>query len=249
MVMTELPPRPLGQGSRLPPGRRVYAVGDVHGQYGRLLALHKAITQDLRRRPVDEAMLVHLGDVIDRGPDSAGCLSLLAGGPPVDGMPMVNLIGNHEWMMLTALTRQSPEAVGHWLENGGGATLDSWGIPTDMPAGEWPRMIPTAHLEFLRDLALSHQTGPFVFAHAGVRPGIPLARQIPFDLLWIRQDFLGWTGEMLPDSPGTVIVHGHTPEPEPIVFPNRIGVDTGAGRGGPLTCAVLEGGTVRFLQT
>ena len=69
------------------------------------------------------------------------------------------------------------------------------------------------------------------------------------DLLWIRQGFLDWDGEMLPEAPETIIVHGHTPEPDPVVRPNRIGVDTGAGKGGPLTCAVLDAGTLRFLET
>jgi serine/threonine protein phosphatase 1 len=46
-----------------------------------------------------------------------------------------------------------------------------------------------------------------------------------------------------------VAVHGHTPDDAPQVRPHRIGIDTGAVLGGPLTCAVLEGDGVAFLQT
>ncbi len=87
-----------------------------------------------------------------------------------------------------------------------------------------------------------------MFVHAGVRPGVPLADQTPEDLLWIRERFLDHDGPLLPDAPGAAVVHGHTPVPRPTVTGNRIGVDTGAVTGGALTCAVLEGRTVRFLQ-
>ena len=244
MVTTELP-----NPARLPPGRRIYAIGDVHGHYDRLRDMHKAIRQDLRSHPADQPSLVHLGDYLDRGPDSAGCLSLLASGPPVPGVPTTNLMGNHERMMLTALTQKSREAVDLWLGNGGDASLESWGIPAGAPPREWPRMIPTAHLTLLHGLALAHVQAPFAFVHAGVRPGTPLAEQRQEDLLWIREDFLGWSGVMLPEDPGLVIVHGHTPAPEPVVRPNRIGLDTGTGKGGPLTCAVLDPGSLRFIQT
>ncbi|HET6194285.1 MAG TPA: metallophosphoesterase, partial [Acetobacteraceae bacterium] len=79
---------------RLPPGRRVYAVGDVHGCLERLEALHELIGDDLAARPAEEALLVHLGDYVDRGPDSAGVVACLAGGSPLAGMATVNLMGN-----------------------------------------------------------------------------------------------------------------------------------------------------------
>jgi len=225
---------------------RIYAVGDVHGQAERLRALHGLIETDLRAHPSERALLIHVGDYIDRGPASAACLSVLSEGDPIEGLETVNLMGNHERMLLDALARPGEAQV--WRRNGGDATLASWGIAPDTPPELWRTMIPPAHLHFMEGLALSHVAGRFLFVHAGVRPGIRLAMQDPHDLLWIRTSFLEWGGTMLPDAPGLVVVHGHTPGPEPDVRRNRIGVDTNAGAGGKLTCAVLAGDSVYFLQ-
>lgn len=89
-----------------------------------------------------------------------------------------------------------------------------------------------------------YSVGDFFFVHAGVRPGVPLARQTETDLLWIRSPFLGSK-----ISHGAVIVHGHTPVSEPEEFPNRIAIDTGAFFTGVLTCLVLEAGQRRYLAT
>lgn len=241
-------PEAKWEGPRLPPGRRIYAIGDVHGQLAPLQVLHGLIRADLQDRPVARPVLVHLGDLIDRGPDSAGVVELLAQGSPAGGVPTVNLMGNHEWMFLLALARRGPGDADHWLDNGGEATLASWGIRASTPPERWPGLIPRAHVRFLQGLAGRWGAGAYVFAHAGVRPGRPLDEQVWGDLLWIRAPFLDQPGPLLPDAPGAVVVHGHTPQTEPSAGPHRIGVDTGAGRGGPLTCAVLEGDEVRFLQ-
>jgi serine/threonine protein phosphatase 1 len=233
---------------RLPPDRRIYAVGDVHGHADKLMAMHRAIRADLERNPAADPLLIHLGDYIDRGPDSAGCLSLLAPTPPIRGVRTVNLMGNHEWMFLNALDRRAAHARELWFENGGDVTLESWGIPVNAPQERWLERIPAAHLTFLRGLAVNHVEGPFVFLHAGVRPGTALAEQTQLDMLWIRETFLDWDGPMLPEAPDSVVVHGHTPTYIPVVRPTRIGIDTNAGRGGPLTCAVLGPEPARFIQ-
>ncbi len=240
-------PRPL-ENARMEPGRRIYAIGDVHGHLAQLRALHEAIREDLEDRPVPQPLLVHMGDLIDRGPDSAGVLALLQAGPPLPGLPTVNLMGNHEWMFLAALARQGRREADQWLDNGGTETLSSWGIHPSVPPARWPELVPRAQVLFLRGLAARYQRDGYLFVHAGVRPGVPLDEQTWSDLLWIRDPFLDRRGPLLPDAPELVVVHGHTPEPEPVIRPNRIGIDTGAGRGGPLTCAVLDGGDVRFLQ-
>ena len=234
---------------RLAPERRIYAIGDVHGHLPQLQALHEAVAADLSERPVGRPLLVHVGDYIDRGPDSAGVLARLGAGPPVPGVPTVNLMGNHEWMFLSALALQDQREADNWLDNGGVETLASWGMDPSVPLSRWPDMVPREHLQFLGGLAAWHQNGGYLFVHAGVRPGVPLTRQMWNDLLWIRGPFLDRRGPLLPDAPALVVVHGHTPEREPPLRPNRIGIDTGAGRGGPLTCAVLDGDDVRFLQT
>ncbi len=225
----------------LPPGQRIYAVGDVHGCADRLAELHALVAADAARRPCAAVTLVHLGDYIDRGPDSAGVLARLLGPPPVPGAQVVNLIGNHETMMLDACDPDAPPgALEFWLGNGGLETLLSYDADPDDPA--WRRAIPAAHIALLRRCRLLHRAGEYVFVHAGIRPGVPLAAQDPFDFLWIREPFLSW-----PEELEAVVVHGHSPAPQPELRLNRIGIDTGACFGGALTCLVLEGARLGFL--
>ena len=226
----------------LPPNQRVYAIGDVHGCLDRLAAMHALIAADLAERPVTEPLLVHLGDYVDRGPDSAGVVGQLAGRMAMPDVPTVNLMGNHEHMMLDALASGDAEAVELWLANGGTESLVSWGVPRSAQPKDWPSYLPTPHLLFLRDLAVYHEAGGYLFVHAGVRPGIPLAQQSRHDLMWIREPFLSSKGSF-----GAVVVHGHTPRQEPVVRPNRIGIDTGAVIGGVLTCVVLEADRLGFI--
>ncbi len=246
MVAYPLPRAPQPAPGWLDPGVRVYAVGDVHGCAGRLDALHNQIAADLAARPVAAPLLIHLGDYIDRGPDSAGVVARLAAGPPIPGLPTTNLRGNHEQMMLGSL-RGDPGAVAHWKQNGAAATLESWGIAARAKPRTWEESLPVRHVDFLHGLALNHRVGGYVFVHAGFRPGVPFRLQNLDDMLWIRDEFLDCDGPVLPDLPDCAVVHGHTPVAAPEVLANRINVDTGAVRGGPLTCAVLEGRTVGFL--
>ena len=116
----------------LAPGCRIYAIGDVHGCSTRLAGLHRIIAADLASKPVPQPMLIHIGDYIDRGLDSATVVAMLAGGPVLPGVPTVNLRGNHEQMMLDALTGD-PDAIAHWLDNNAQSTLRSWGTSTARP--------------------------------------------------------------------------------------------------------------------
>jgi len=226
---------------RLPGGRRVYAVGDVHGCDDRLAALHGMIADDLARRPCPAPLLVHLGDYVDRGPDSCGVVRRLAAGDPLPGVPTVNLLGNHEVTMLDALGGQGA-AMTDWMIQGGREALASWGGDPDAPRAEWTRHVPKPDMDFLRGLALMHAEGGYLFVHAGIRPGVALAEQTKQDLVSIRQAFLYSEADL-----GVVVVHGHTPKAEPVLRHNRIGIDTGAVYGGRLTCAVLEADRVAFL--
>ncbi|MCI0754473.1 metallophosphoesterase family protein [Teichococcus vastitatis] len=219
---------------RLPPGLRVYAIGDVHGCAARLTALHAAIAADWAVLPGERCAVVHLGDYIDRGPDSAAVLNRLLQPPPVAGAESVLLRGNHEAMMLEALAAgRGTAAEDLWLANGGRATLRSYGR-----AGP-----PPAHLALMQGTGLFWQAGSYLFVHAGLDPRRPLAAQREQDLLWIREPFLSW-----PDPLEQVVVHGHTPSRAPEVRRHRIGIDTGAVGGGPLTGLVLEADTLRFLS-
>ena len=234
MVTSSLAP------AALPPDERIYAIGDIHGCLDQLDDLHRQIAADLAARPITRPTLIHLGDYIDRGPDSAGVLARLL--HPTLPLPTINLIGNHEDMLLAAL-EGGRGAAEHWKQNGGVAALESWGISHRARPADWAHSIPAAEIALIRSLPNSHTSGGYIFVHAGIRPGTPLAAQTRQDMLWIREPFLSFTGTL-----PLVAVHGHPPEePHPTIRPHRIGIDTGAVLGGPLTCAVLQANTVGFL--
>jgi serine/threonine protein phosphatase 1 len=226
---------------RLPRARRIYAIGDIHGCLTELRQLHAAITDDIARRPAGSALLLHLGDYIDFGPESAGVLTLLAAGAPIAGMPTINLMGDHERIALDALSGDGAAAT-DWLHTGGLPALQAWGIRADTPRDQWRAMIPPTHLAFMRGLAPWHRDGSYLFVHAGIRPGTSLDDQADDDMLGIRQSFLASEQDF-----GAIIVHGHSASPTTVIKPNRIGIDTGAGCGGRLTCAVFEDDAVAFL--
>lgn len=230
----------------LPEGVRVYAVGDVHGCADMLDALLARIDEDAARRPAAETWEVFLGDYVDRGPDSAGVIDRLAGAPP-EGRRRVCLMGNHEAAMIEAL--EDATRMDGWLELGGDATVRSYGVEPREQVGDGEAVhrllvsaMPAAHRRFLARLARHHRIGDVVFAHAGVRPGVPLEEQDPHDLVWIREGFLDHHSPL-----GFHVVHGHTPVDAPDERGSRTNVDTGAVYGGGLTAAVLEGETMRFL--
>jgi serine/threonine protein phosphatase 1 len=238
--------------STIPSGHRVYAIGDIHGRADLLTELLAVIRADVDGRHAALNRLVYLGDYVDRGPDSAGVIDLVLDGVP-SGFSVVTLMGNHEEMMQRFIGGEI--ALGHtWMINGGDATLASYGI--DPPgwldgsaayrrAGtELAASLPQRHRDFLGRLGLTHEFGDYFFVHAGVRPGVPLARQLQDDLLWIRDEFLDSE-----DDFGKRIVHGHSIAPKPMVERNRIGIDTGAYASGTLTALVLEGDECRLLQT
>ena len=236
-VMIELSPAP----AKLPPGRRVYAIGDIHGCAAQLANLHAEIQADLARRPVASALLLHVGDYVDRGEDTSGVIARLVDGSPVPGTEMVNLMGNHENTMIEALNGERAAAT-DWLFTGGRPSLQSYGVDPDSPRESWRAHVPDSHMAFLRGLKLMHREGEYVFVHAGVRPGVPLAEQARDDLLRMRQPFL--YSEM---NFGAVVVHGHSPVKAPVIRHNRIAIDTGAVFGGEMTCLVLEGDQLGFL--
>ena len=227
----------------LPSGLRIYAIGDVHGRIDLLAGLLAAIRLDNAQRPAAEVILVLLGDLIDRGPSSAAlveqCMAFTR-----RYQRFVVLKGNHEAMLVDAMNGSFP-ALAFWLRHGGAQTLASWGVPADVIGRDASRdhiaaakeLIPDTVLTWLKNLPLTYRRGNCLFVHAGIRPGVPLAKQDPVDLLWIREDFIGSTAP----SP-FVVVHGHTIiTTEPVLCHGRIGVDTGAFRTGRLSAVGLEG--------
>jgi serine/threonine protein phosphatase 1 len=237
--------------SKPPPGTRVYAVGDIHGQSERLRALHDCILKDAKSAPESRRVIVYVGDYVDRGPNSPGVLDMMIANP-LEGFSCIHLKGNHEDFMLRFIDGDI-EAGANWFANGGDATLASFGIDIE---DKWPdytvlitwqeelrRAVSVEQRRFLDSLVLSHVEGDYAFVHAGVRPGIPLDAQKPRDLMWIRDEFHTSRADH-----GYVIVHGHSVTSKAVSRANRIGIDTGAGYGRALTAVVLSGVERRFLQ-
>ena len=242
------PPGVLARATRarVPNGVRLYAVGDIHGRADLLGYLHARIRLDASDAPEPTKVVVYLGDYVDRGPDSRGVVDLILG-DALPGFRTVALRGNHEELMLEFLTK--PESARLWVMNGGDTTLRSYGV--DPKGGDcyWVRdrfaaALPAAHQGFFAGLPLTHAAGDYFFAHAGIRPGVPLDSQATDDLLWIRDEFLNSAADF-----GKVVVHGHTPRRVPDLLSNRIGIDTGAFATGRLTCLVLAGAEQHILQT
>lgn len=233
-----------------PPGRRAYAVGDVHGRLDLLDALLEDIERDARSRPPAKTFVVFLGDLVDRGPDSAGVLERLSTYRPAFATP-VFLMGNHEEFFLDVLAGDA-DMVGNWLTYGGRELAHSYGISEgwllnaspQAIAAEVYRLVPARHREFVRGFGDSFRFGDYLFVHAGIRPGVALEDQLPRDMRWIREAFL----EDRSDH-GVVVVHGHTIVEQVEERPNRIGIDTGAYETGILTAVGVQDTERWFLST
>lgn len=229
--------------ARVPEGRRVYAIGDIHGSLDLLERLLGVVWRDSVARPGPKNLLVFLGDYVDRGSASAAVLDRVIESLP--GFETLRLLGNHELMMRDVLDGKA-EWLGTWMDNGGDATLRSYGLdgaPTSMLARAARDKVPARHRALLEALSPSHHEGDYFFAHAGIRPGVPFEAQTLEDLVWIRKPFLDATGDF-----GKVVVHGHSVAREVVMTSNRIGVDTGAYRSGILSAVVLQGAERRVLQ-
>lgn len=240
---------PFLDDARAPEGLRLYAIGDIHGRLDLLRDMHARLARDLVRRRCARFRVIHLGDYVDRGPESAGVVEHLVEFCR-DG-DAVCLAGNHDLYVTRFL--KDPVATGaHWLHFGGVEALASYGIDAAMPGLGLRSMkalrkalvaaLPPAHLDFFNALPFIERHGDYIFVHAGLRPGVKVERQKPADLTYIREPFLSHAGDF-----GGVVIHGHTAGDDPVIRPNRIGIDTRAYASGRLTCLVLEGAQKGFL--
>lgn len=224
----------------LPEGIRIYAISDIHGCADLLQQMFTVIDRDLTTIGSRRAIHVFLGDYIDRGPDSNRTIELLI----ERGMKheSVFLKGNHETFLLDVLN--APSQLQNWKQYGGLQTLASYGLSPSLnpdPAEQdqlirqLSQAIPVRQQYFLRSLRARFVCGDYFFVHAGVKPGVALARQQEQDMLWIREEFLESNQNF-----GKYIVHGHTPVQQPDIRPNRINIDTGAYATGNLTLLALQ---------
>lgn len=249
MAGIRLEPWRPGPG-RVPPGTRVYAVGDIHGRADLLGRILDAVRAEAAAAPGLRHILVPLGDYVDRGPDSAQVVACLAD-LDLPGVEVRCLRGNHEDFLLEFLV--SPLTALAWLVNGGARTLESYGVEApellDFPAvtesaSRLGAVLPAHHRDFLARLPASLRIGDYLFVHAGIRPGVALDRQSAKDMLWIGDAFVRSEADH-----GAVIVHGHTISPEVAFRPNRIGIDTGAFASDRLTCLMIEADHVCVMAT
>ena len=236
--------RPVGRGtSSLAMTTVTYAIGDIHGRLDLLERLLDLVETDAAARGA-AAKVLFTGDYVDRGPASRGVVARVMAGPRRAQDRFIPLRGNHDDLFVAAVTRGG--VLPQWAWTLYTHTLGSYGLTVDRLRGGDAEL--RRHADYLASLPLTHDDGTFLFVHAGIRPGVPLDRQDPEDLTWIREEFLGFAGT-LPRR----VVHGHTIMGDrPVVTPNRISIDTGAYRSGVLTAAVLDpgaaGGEPRFLQ-
>ncbi len=203
----------------------IYAIGDIHGCLEHLKRLLEGVAPDLERD-----RLVFIGDYIDRGPDSRGVVDYII--RLKERYPAENIIclkGNHEVMLLDFLSGREREM---FLFNGGRSTLEEyWGK-------HWDRLgelrLPPDHEEFYLSLKKYYETPDYIFVHGGLKPGVPLEAQDEEDLFWIRGEFIASFEDF-----GKKVVFGHTPLRQPLIMPNKIGIDTGCVYGNFLTCLKL----------
>jgi serine/threonine protein phosphatase 1 len=237
-------------GSRGARGWRAYVVGDIHGRLDLLDALLGKIHNDLERRPAHKTLLVFVGDLIDRGPQSAQVVERLRTYAR-RGVRPIFLLGNHEEVLLRILAGDT-SLIDSWLSFGGLQCLESYGVDTKRLRSRPPEenletiqdAVPKQHAAFLEQFVDSCRFGDYLFVHAGIRPGVEIDQQRQSDLRWIREPFL-----FDETDHGFVVVHGHTIRPEVEVRPNRVGIDTGAYRTGVLTAMAIEGPRTWYLDT
>jgi serine/threonine protein phosphatase 1 len=243
-------PRPIDM-ARVPPGQRVYAIGDVHGRNDLLKKLLRRIVWDDAARGAAETQIILLGDLVDRGPDSAGVIETAMA--LKKARPNTRfLAGNHEEVFLDAIRSGDPKILRFFIRIGGESTILSYpilrseylGLDIRQLAARLPDLIPPQHVKFLESFEDQIVIGDYLFVHAGIRPGVPLGQQKTRDLRWIRGGFLDHRGDL-----EKVVIFGHTIFGEVEERGSRIGIDTGAYDSGKLTAIGLEGGKRWYLQT
>lgn len=182
--------------ARLDDGHRLYVVGDIHGH----LATFRALLHRLNLGPEDR--VVCLGDMIDRGPDSAGLVDLLRSHPQV-----ICIKGNHEQMAVQSVQMDgSFEAWQPWMKRGGKSTYASYIVQAEGDLWQAKRTMVDDFI-WLDNLPTQIVLDRIRLVHAGYDPRMPLDMQGEKELLWIRK---AWTQHEGAVDPARTVFFGHT---------------------------------------
>ncbi len=230
---------------------RIYVIGDVHGYCDVLKQMHQSIYLDIEQYPIAKTTIIHLGDYINRGPQSKEVIEyLLTLSQTKNIINYINLYGNHENGMIEFIDDPTGKER-EWFAWPDDNYLRSYGISTNEKdafrlADMIKDKVPQSHLDFMRQLPHYYQIDDFLIVHNGPRPGVKLGDQTKEDLINNREPFMSSC-----DPHEYFVIHGHTStnDYQVDIKPNRINLDTGLFYpNGKLTCGILEGSEMRFIQ-
>ncbi len=200
---------------------RVIAIGDVHGCHEELTDLLGVLS------PTADDLLVFLGDLVNRGPDSHACVEIIR------RLGATALLGNHELRLLMhrrtgndALLKDDDRRTIKQL------TPKDWAYLENMPLHRHLPEIDTVlvHGGFLPNQAWQSQPASVVTRIQVIdTDGRPRKRaELPDAPFW---------ADLWPGPP--FVVYGHTPRHEVYRRPSSIGIDTACVSGGHLTALAL----------
>ncbi|KEO60571.1 hypothetical protein DT23_03515 [Thioclava indica] len=227
----------------------VCVIGDLHGRADLLGAMFDQIGQ---QPEAERARVITVGDMIDRGPDSARVLAMLHAAQQAAPERVICLMGNHERMMLDFLISPDAHSV-RWFKLGGAATLRSYGLTPPNPSQPDTEALDTLRMDLARAIGaetlawldacpLYWRESNLAVTHAGADPYYPLERQNADALLWGHARF-----GSAPRRDGLWIAHGHWVVAEPFVDRGRVALDTGASQSGRLSAAWFDRNGLKFL--
>ncbi len=219
------------------------AIGDVHGNVAALCDLLRQLENEVSA----EDVVVFLGDYIDRGADSRGCIDRILSFRAETPADVVCLRGNHEdWLLRTkadytrhswlvgmegfetigSYSREAERALRDALRAAGlRAYQDGCALPYDV----FFDAVPPAHQAFFERLAVYVENNDCICTHAGLDPSVSrVADQLPQSLIWGNPSFPDeYVGER-------TVVYGHWNNavsdgsgwPSPRICGTTIGIDT-----------------------
>ena len=211
---------------------KYFVIADLHGRYD----LYQKAKKHFMDNGHDGDEFVILGDMIDRGPQSAQIIDNLIS--LQEELPVTVLQGNHEAMMLATIREPYPSNINWWVGNGGNMTIASYGAIEGMLYADAINLVPNWHLKWVRELPLTYVTDKYIFVHAGVDPSIPLESQTAQTLQWKL-----YKDNMTKGHEDRHVVHGHHQhENGPKLYGGRTNLDTFAWYTGRLVMGIFDSG-------